>query len=387
MKVKPFNEAVHAPYELGQVPEAGWFAVEPVCEWQPKLQDELRRALGADEGKEYRARLDEAALRELEANFSLEGTDGRGLPTSEQHKFEKAFGWVKALHAEGDMLWAWIEWTPGGHRAVNEGEYVFFSTEYDYGDFKEIEAGVVVPVRLAGLSVTNYPNHKGQIPMTNSCKQINREQQETEMKTTNKRRTAITKPKRDNNSEPEQMPDAQAEEEMNTGLPEPEEEKPTGAEVEVNTDTEETDINDDGSAAVDLLMQVAEELGLDDSANTEDVLEAVQRLRAKVEELTNALATANAAAGPDTNSRKRRYPNFMTIRDMNTRIKGQKPNGEVSVRINGMRRDVNTQEKAMTDYCQGRVEREETKLGRQLNTAEYGRVWREARQDYKDGIR
>ena len=42
MKVIPFNEAPHAPYELGKVPAAGWFAVEPTCEWTPKMQDELR---------------------------------------------------------------------------------------------------------------------------------------------------------------------------------------------------------------------------------------------------------------------------------------------------------------------------------------------------------
>ena len=115
MKVIPFNEAPHAPYELGKVPAAGWFAVEPTCEWTPKMQDELRRALNDPSDTVYQARLDAQGLMILEDNFSLEDTDGRGLPTSEQHKFEKAFGWVKALHAERDMLWAWIEWTPKGH--------------------------------------------------------------------------------------------------------------------------------------------------------------------------------------------------------------------------------------------------------------------------------
>lgn len=208
MKVIPFNEAPHAPYELGKVPAAGWFAVEPTCEWTPKMQDELRRALNDPSDTVYQARLDAQGLMILEDSFSLEDTDGRGLPTSEQHKFEKAFGWVKALHAEGDMLWAWIEWTPKGHQAVNEGEYVFFSTEYDYPDFEVIDNRVVAPVRLAGLSVTNYPNHKGQLPMTNSRKQANRDnQQDKDMKPTNKTRTAITKPKRDKNSELDQTPD------------------------------------------------------------------------------------------------------------------------------------------------------------------------------------
>lgn len=388
MKVIPFNEAPHAPYELGKVPAAGWFAVEPTCEWTPKMQDELRRALNDPSDTVYQARLDAQGLMILEDNFSLEDTDGRGLPTSEQHKFEKAFGWVKALHAEGDMLWAWIEWTPKGHQAVNEGEYVFFSTEYDYPDFEVIDNRVVAPVRLAGLSVTNYPNHRGQLPMTNSRKQANRDnQQDKDMKPTNKTRTAITKPKRDKNSELDQTPDEPTEEKTPPTPPAQEDNKPADTNSDTDPDDPEKDTNDDGSAAVNILMQLAEEMDLDESANAEDVLAAVQGLKSKVEELTAALAAANASGGPDTNSRKRRYPNLAPLRDVNTRMQGQKPNRDVSVRINGMRRDVNTQEKAMTDYCQGRVDKEEHKLGRQLNSAEYARVWRDARQDYQDGLR
>lgn len=389
MKVTPFNEAPHAPYELGKVPAAGWFAVEPTCEWQPKMQDELRRALNDPSDTVYQARLDAQGLMILEDNFSLEDTDGRGLPTSEQHKFEKAYGWVKALHAEGDMLWAWIEWTPRGHQAVNEGEYVFFSTEYDYPDFEVIDTRVVAPVRLAGLSVTNYPNHRGQLPMTNSRKPSNREnQQDKNMKPTNKTRTAITK-LRDKNSELDQTPDEPTEEQTPPTPPAKEDNKPadTNSETDPDDPDKNKDTNDDGSAAVDILMQLAAEMDLDESANAEDVLAAVQGLKSKVEELTAALAAANASGGPDTNSRRRRYPNLAPLRDVNTRMQGQKPNRDVSVRINGMRRDVNTQQKAMTDYCQGRVDKEEHKLGRQLNSAEYARVWRDARQDYQDGQR
>lgn len=69
MKVIPFNEAPHAPYELGKVPAAGWFAVEPTCEWTPKMQDELRRALNDPSDTVYQARLDAQGLMILEDNF------------------------------------------------------------------------------------------------------------------------------------------------------------------------------------------------------------------------------------------------------------------------------------------------------------------------------
>jgi hypothetical protein len=271
---------------------------------------------------------------------------------------------------------------------VNEGEYVFFSTEYEYPDFERIENSVVAPVRLAGLSVTNYPNHRGQLPMTNSRKPSSREnQQDKDMKPTNKTRTAITKPMRDKNSELDQTPDEPTEENTPPTPPAQEDNKPADTNSDTDPDDPEKDTNDDGSAAVNILMQLAEEMDLDESANADDVLVAVQNLKSKVEELTAALAAANASGGPDTNSRRRRYPNLAPLRDVNTRMQGQKPNRDVSVRINGMRRDVNTQQKAMTDYCQGRVDKEEHKLGRQLNSAEYTRVWRDARQDYQDGLR
>ena len=86
MKVIPFNEAPHAPYELGKVPAAGWFAVEPTCEWTPKMQDELRRALNDPSDTVYQARLDAQGLMILEDNFSLEDTDGRRPAHLEQHE-------------------------------------------------------------------------------------------------------------------------------------------------------------------------------------------------------------------------------------------------------------------------------------------------------------
>ena len=171
------------------------------------------------------------------------------------------------------MLWAWIEWTPKGHQAVNEGEYVFFSTEYDYPDFEVIDNRVVAPVRLAGLSVTNYPNHRGQLPMTNSRKQANRDnQQDKDMKPTNKTRTAITKPKRDKNSELDQTPDEPTEGKTSPTPPAQEDNKPADTNSDTAPDDPEKDTNDDGSAAVNILMQLAEEMDLDESANAEDVL-------------------------------------------------------------------------------------------------------------------
>ena len=78
----------------------------------------------------------------------------------------RAAGWIKALHADGGKLWAWIELTPYGHGLVDSAEFAFFSTEYDYRDFKQTAAGAE-PQRLAGCTLTNGPRHPAQTPCTN----------------------------------------------------------------------------------------------------------------------------------------------------------------------------------------------------------------------------
>ncbi len=393
MQITPFEQSAHAPFEVGEVPQAGWFAVEPICVWSPKDQSALREAIGDTSGIDYEARLTEDDLSTLAANFSLADTDGAGLPVSRVHEFAEAYGWIKALHAADGMLWAWIEWTPEGHKAVDGRAFVFFSSEYDYPDFELVSDGLVTPRRIAGLTVTNYPNHTGQTPMTNSrVPATHQPHTHTIMKPkTNRTRTAITKADRDTNTGDTTDKDtALAQVDTNTDVtdpdaadPKPEDDKDT------NTDPDkEPDCNEDDTA-LDILIEIADALGLDESADAEGILAAVQAQQAKIEELTKALAAANSAAAPDTNSRRNRYPGLTRLnRDVNQRrLSGDKPNRDVNVRINGTMRQVNAQDKALADYCQRRVDAAETKLGRHLTQGEYSREWSRATSDWRDGRR
>lgn len=392
MQITPFNTSPHAPYEVGKVPQAGWFGVEPTCEWSPKDQAALREAIGDTSGVDYEARLTEDDLATLAANFSLADTDGAGLPVSRVHEFAEAYGWIKALHAADGMLWAWIEWTPEGHKAVDGRAFVFFSSEYDYPDFELVSDGVVTPRRLAGLTVTNYPNHTGQTPMTNSrVPATHNHQPNTIMKPrTNRTRTAITKADRDTNTEDTTDKDtALAQVDTNTDVTETDTTKTEDDAKDTNTDTDkDTDCNEDDTA-LDILIEIADALGLDESADAEGILAAVQAQQAKIEELTKALAAANSAAAPDTNSRRNRYPGLTRLnRDVNQRrLAGDKPNRDVNVRINGTMHQVNALDKAMADYCQRRVDAAETKLGRHLTQGEYSREWSRATSDWRDGRR
>lgn len=179
--------APRAPFPPGEVPPAGWFCIETTFRHPSPRPDGLARGLGyelppgvdAAEFAAARGFADEVATAEtlalLEKNFNRFDSGGRGLLVTRDHASfnsdvdTRATGWIKALHAEPDALWAWIEWTPFGHAMIDGGEFVHFSTEYDYGDF-ELTADGAQPTRLAACTVTNEPRHGGQIPCTNALR-------------------------------------------------------------------------------------------------------------------------------------------------------------------------------------------------------------------------
>ncbi len=88
----------------------------------------------------------------------------------------RAYGWLQELQSRADGIYGRIRWTSTGQAAVDGGDYRFFSTEYLPKDFQAIpkekvnaaEAILRVrPMRLAGLTLTNMNNNRGQKPITN----------------------------------------------------------------------------------------------------------------------------------------------------------------------------------------------------------------------------
>lgn len=92
-------------------------------------------------------------------------------------KETRAYGWLTRLANRADGIYGQIRWTGTGRAAVDGGDYRFFSTEYEPADCrvvngKEGAAGSqglleVRPLRLAGLTLTNMHNNRGQKPITN----------------------------------------------------------------------------------------------------------------------------------------------------------------------------------------------------------------------------
>jgi hypothetical protein len=81
-----------------------------------------------------------------------------------------AYGWLTALQNRADGPYGQIRWTDTGKKAVDGGDYRFFSTEYNPADMVVLNGKKpkqVRPMRLDGLTLTNVNNNKGQKPITN----------------------------------------------------------------------------------------------------------------------------------------------------------------------------------------------------------------------------
>lgn len=398
MKPPPFESSPHSPYPVGSVPRAGWFAVEPACQWAIPTEPLIEACPYPD--TEYTAVLDEEGLSRIADNFDLAETDGRGMLLTVDHSVfattpsTRAIGWVKALHAERGRLWGWIEWTENGHKEVNGGDWAFFSPEYDWKDFALVRDGVVTPTSLSGLSVTNNPNHKGQIPMVNMATNnhgilpnttgrmpITSNTTHNHMKTPY--RKAATSRQKNSEGADAPLPEDKKELPADTNSEEAPANKPEGNCLP----EDEPQQNADDTGAMELLSDVCDELELAEDCNGDDVLSAIRNLKTQVEELTEALAEANSAAGTgaagttsQTNSR--RYPHLFKSKQCNTALKGGKPNGVTTLQLGGRPVQVNCQEVQLVTHCQQAISKEESTLGRKLNPGEYSRVWQQAKDNY-----
>ena len=87
-----------------------------------------------------------------------------------------AAGWVTALEARGDGLYAQVRWSDLGHAAVTGGRYRLVSPVWNRADCDSWtapagpegqEAAHLRPRRLARLALTNDPNLPGMAPLSN----------------------------------------------------------------------------------------------------------------------------------------------------------------------------------------------------------------------------
>jgi len=128
--------------------------------------------------------IDDEACTSIANRFNEEATAGKLRHGNEmlidhEHfsdqpdKETRAYGWLRELQSREDGIYGRIRWSKTGKEAVDGGDYRFFSTEYEPGDCMQCptngESGArrMRPLRLAGLTLTNMNNNRGQKPITN----------------------------------------------------------------------------------------------------------------------------------------------------------------------------------------------------------------------------
>lgn len=410
-EIQPFATGPRAPFAVGEVPRSGWFCIEPVFDHLSPSPRSLGAALGHSIPDDWDdAQVDAYArkhgfdrevatpetLATIAANFDLATTEGRGLLVTINHSTytpandSRAAGWIKALHADGGLLWAWIEWTPWGHSMIDNAEFIFFSTEYNWTDFTVTERGAE-PQKLAALTCTNENRHKGQIPCTNT-------------QTNPNNNTMPKAPARAKNSEEIIQPTAA---EPNTGAVNTDDENkdaatntegdPEDPNAATNTEGNPDDPNapacNEGDGIGNAIQSIASLLNLPETATPADLLAAVESLAKSNEELREALAEANAAAGTGgaaTNSARRpAYPYLVPGRAANTSLArhGTAPVKKVQKYMGAKPVEVNSQDAAREEYIERYIADKEKKMGRSCNVGEYKRAHEEARTNWQRGQR
>ena len=154
-----------APGDSGfQHPEDGWYQIES-------------KGIHPNANAKVVQVIDDPAIHSIVDTFNKEAARPgfAGMLIDHEHfshdlsKETRAFGWLMRLQDRPDGIYGQIRWTGTGQDAVDSGDYRYFSTEYEVSDLQPVAGSAknIRPLRLAGLTLTNVPNNKGQKPITN----------------------------------------------------------------------------------------------------------------------------------------------------------------------------------------------------------------------------
>lgn len=152
-----------------ELPADGWFHVVPLGEFAHPSG--VTQVIDARAATEIVNRFTAKAAR---PNFP-------GLHVGEEHFFydtdksSQAFGWAKRLDNRADGVWAQIEWTDLGQQAIANKRFKFVSPVWDPKKSQTeviANAAAKVPLRVRPLEIdtlglTNNPNLRGMVPLTN----------------------------------------------------------------------------------------------------------------------------------------------------------------------------------------------------------------------------
>ena len=120
--------------------------------------------------------IDDEALKAITEDFTAKAAveNFPGLLVDFDHfsmdtdKPSEAAGWISALRADAEGLWAKVRWTSKGREAVEGGEYRLVSPVFPKPSLcEDLGENRIRPRKLQSVALTNEPNIKGARPLTN----------------------------------------------------------------------------------------------------------------------------------------------------------------------------------------------------------------------------
>ncbi len=82
-------------------------------------------------------------------------------------KSSEAAGWITELQNRADGLWGKVRWSDQGDAAVKHGRYRLISPVWQPKDVQQLGNKRVRPQRLDSAGLTNNPNLRGMVPLSN----------------------------------------------------------------------------------------------------------------------------------------------------------------------------------------------------------------------------
>lgn len=119
--------------------------------------------------------LDDKALTAIADRFNAESQTPRfpGLRVDYDHfsydddKSSEAAGWIKKLEPRADGIYANVQWTPQGEAALKDGRFRLASPVWLPHQVEKLGSGRIRPLRLDSAGLTNNPNLRGMVPLSN----------------------------------------------------------------------------------------------------------------------------------------------------------------------------------------------------------------------------
>lgn len=393
--IPDFDPAACAPYPVGQVPQSGWYLIEPAGTYTIPVPD---TSIPPAKRWDVDEVIDEAALQAICESYDPAVNGGNGIQVNNDHLHLRttgdnpALGWCKALdygRVDGRLYQAaYIAWVKDTHHDLNQGKYWAFSTEYRLADYQQAYKDGYRPTRLSGLAVTNNPDHEAQpgiIRQSAAGDVVVHSRSVSILQHKNMSKQA-TQQRVLHSDDPAGDEDKNKANETNTNSDNPppstEEEKKKEDETNTNNDDEdETNCNSEDEGWLGICNEIAKALNLSETATGDDILKAVTDLKTDFDLLKQQVDESNG--GTQAHSRApltRQLHSNQGGRRMDRKVT---PAGVVTHRTpEGKAVKVPQSDVDLVAHCRKAVDAEITKHGRALTPGEYNLAYTKAAEEF-----